>query len=231
MNGMAIMIVAIVAVIAGYAFYGKFLEKTWGIDDKRPTPAVALKDGQDYMPTKRQVVFGHQFASIAGAGPINGPIQAAVFGWVPVLLWCLIGGIFIGAVQDYSAMYASVHNKGKSIGFIIEKYVGKTGKRLFLLFCYLFSILVVAAFADICAKSFGTSAGFTAAVNHSNGQVATTSVLFIAAAVFLGLLFKKLPNLSTAKNTVIISRDLATSQAERPSSGQKMGRRAADRVE
>ncbi|MCI6674406.1 MAG: carbon starvation protein A [Sphaerochaetaceae bacterium] len=203
MNGMAIMIVAIVAVIAGYAFYGKFLEKTWGIDDKRPTPAVALKDGQDYMPTKRQVVFGHQFASIAGAGPINGPIQAAVFGWVPVLLWCLIGGIFIGAVQDYSAMYASVHNKGKSIGFIIEKYVGKTGKRLFLLFCYLFSILVVAAFADICAKSFGTSAGFTAAVNHSNGQVATTSVLFIAAAVFLGLLFKKLPNLSTAKNTVI----------------------------
>lgn len=203
MNGMAIMIVAIVAVIAGYAFYGKFLEKTWGIDDKRPTPAVALKDGQDYMPTKRQVVFGHQFASIAGAGPINGPIQAAVFGWVPVLLWCLIGGIFIGAVQDYSAMYASVHNKGKSIGFIIEKYVGKTGKRLFLLFCYLFSILVVAAFADICAKSFGTSAGFTAAVNHSNGQVATTSVLFIATAVFLGLLFKKLPNLSTAKNTVI----------------------------
>lgn len=153
MNGMAIMIVAIVAVIAGYAFYGKFLEKTWGIDDKRPTPAVALKDGQDYMPTKRQVVFGHQFASIAGAGPINGPIQAAVFGWVPVLLWCLIGGIFIGAVQDYSAMYASVHNKGKSIGFIIEKYVGKTGKRLFLLFCYLFSILVVAAFADICARA------------------------------------------------------------------------------
>ena len=203
MNGMAIMLFAIVAVVAGYACYGKFLEKTWGIDDKRPTPAVALKDGQDYMPTKRQVVFGHQFASIAGAGPINGPIQAAVFGWVPVLLWCLIGGIFIGAVQDYSSMYASVHNKGKSIGFVIEKYVGKTGKRLFLLFVYLFSILVVAAFADICAKSFGTAVSFTDAVNHSNGQVATTSVLFIVAAVFLGLLFKKLPDLSSAKNTVI----------------------------
>ena len=159
MSGIVIMIIAIVVLVAGYIFYGKWLAKKWGVDPQKKTPAYELQDGVDYVPTDKQVVFGHQFASIAGAGPINGPIQAAVFGWVPVLLWCLIGGIFIGAVQDFSSMYASVRNKGRSIGVIIELYVGKVGKRLFLLFVYLFSMLVIAAFADIVAKSFGVNAG------------------------------------------------------------------------
>lgn len=202
MNGVSIMIIAIVALVAGYIFYGRWLARKWGVDNNRKTPAVEINDGLDYVPTKKQVVFGHQFASIAGAGPINGPIQAAVFGWVPVLLWCLLGGVFIGAVQDFSSMYASVRNKGRSIGIIIENYVGKTGKRLFLLFVYFFSILVVAAFSDIVAKSFGIDASFTEQVNHANTQVAMTSTLFIFVAVAFGF-FIKYKQPGTALNTAL----------------------------
>lgn len=200
MSGIAIMTIAIVVLVAGYVFYGRWLARKWGVDNKVKTPAVEINDGVDYVPTKKQVVFGHQFASIAGAGPINGPIQAAVFGWVPVLLWCLIGGIFIGAVQDFSSMFASVRNKGRSIGVIIENYVGKTGKRLFLLFVYFFSILVVAAFSDIVAKSFGIDPSFTDQVNYANTQVAFTSTLFIVAAVAIGF-FIKYRQPGTAVNT------------------------------
>ena len=196
------MIISIVALVAGYIFYGRYLAKKWGVDNNRKTPAVEINDGIDYVPTKKQVVFGHQFASIAGAGPINGPIQAAVFGWIPVLLWCLIGGIFFGAVQDFSSMFASVRNKGRSIGIIIENYVGKTGKRLFLLFVYFFSILVVAAFSDIVAKSFGIDPSFTDQVNYANTQVAFTSTLFIVAAVGFGF-FIKYKQPGTAANTTI----------------------------
>ncbi|MDD7535765.1 MAG: carbon starvation protein A [Bullifex sp.] len=202
MNGIIIMIFAIVVLVAGYFFYGKWLAKKWGVDPNRKTPAYEMQDGVDYVPTDKQVVFGHQFASIAGAGPINGPIQAAVFGWVPVLLWCLIGGIFIGAVQDFSSMYASVRNKGRSIGVIIELYVGKVGKRLFLLFVYLFSMLVIAAFADIVAKSFGVNAGADASIQLANSQVATVSTLFIVVAVAFGI-FLKTVKPGTTVNTIV----------------------------
>jgi carbon starvation protein len=194
MNGLVMLLIAAVVLAAAYLVYGRWLAKKWGIDPKKPTPAHELEDGVDYVPTKPSVVFGHEFASIAGAGPINGPIQAAMFGWLPVLLWILIGGIFFGAVQDFSSLYASVKNKGKTIGYIIESYIGKTGKRLFLLFVWLFSILVVAAFADIVA---GTFAGLVPAAegaitrNAANGSVATTSILFIAAAVALGFFIRK----------------------------------------
>ena len=202
MNGIIIMIFAIVVLVAGYVFYGKWLAKKWGVDPNRKTPAYEMQDGVDYVPTDKQVVFGHQFASIAGAGPINGPIQAAVFGWVPVLLWCLIGGIFIGAVQDFSSMYASVRNKGRSIGVIIELYVGKVGKRLFLLFVYLFSMLVIAAFADIVAKSVGVNAGADASIQLANSQVATVSTLFIVVAVAFGI-FLKTVKPGTTVNTIV----------------------------
>ena len=202
MNGIIIMIFAIVVLVAGYIFYGKWLAKKWGVDPNRKTPAYEMQDGVDYVPTDKQVVFGHQFASIAGAGPINGPIQAAVFGWVPVLLWCLIGGIFIGAVQDFSSMYASVRNKGRSIGVIIELYVGKVGKRLFLLFVYLFSMLVIAAFADIVARSFGVNAGADASIQLANSQVATVSTLFIVVAVAFGI-FLKTVKPGTTVNTIV----------------------------
>ena len=133
MNGVTIMIIALVVLGAGYLLYGRWLAKTWGVNPKNETPAYKMEDGVDYTPTKPGVVFGHQFASIAGAGPINGPIQAAIFGWVPVLLWVLVGGLFFGAVQDFVSMFASVRNKGRTIGYIIELYIGKIGKKLFTL--------------------------------------------------------------------------------------------------
>ena len=120
MNGIIMMIIAIIVLGGAYLLYGRYLERKWGIDPNAKTPAYELQDGVDYVPADTNVVFGHQFASIAGAGPINGPIQAAMFGWLPVLLWILIGGVFFGAVQDFAAMYASVKNKGRTIGYIIE---------------------------------------------------------------------------------------------------------------
>lgn len=205
MNGITIMLISIAVLLLAYIFYGRWIAKKWGIDPKRKTPAYEQRDGVDYEPAPRSVVFGHQFASIAGAGPINGPIQAAIFGWVPVLLWVLIGGVFFGAVQDFTSMYASVRNKGRSIGYIIEKYIGKTGKKMFLLFVWLFCILVVAAFADIVAGTFmgyTVTEGVRGANITANGAVATTSMMFIMFAIALGLLLKytKLP---AAVNTVI----------------------------
>lgn len=193
MSGIVMMIIAIVVLGGGYLLYGRYLEKKWGIDPDAKTPAYELEDGVDYVPADTNIVFGHQFASIAGAGPINGPIQAAIFGWVPVLLWVLIGGVFFGAVQDFASMYASVKNKGRTIGYIIEEYIGKLGKKLFLLFCWLFCILVIAAFADVVAGTFnGFAADDTGAVTQvaANGAVAMTSMLFIVEAVLLGVLLK-----------------------------------------
>ena len=183
------MILAVVVLGGAYLVYGRYLAKKWGINPDSKTPAYEMEDGVDYVPADTNVVFGHQFASIAGAGPINGPIQAAMFGWLPVMLWILLGGVFFGAVQDFASMYASVKNKGRSIGYIIELYIGKLGKRLFLLFTWLFSILVVAAFADIVAGTFN---GFDAngATVTANGAVATTSLLFIVFAVGLGFYLK-----------------------------------------
>jgi len=149
-----------------------------------------MEDGQEYVPTSPAVVFGHEFASIAGAGPINGPIIAAMFGWVPVLLWLLFGSVFFGAMHDFAALYTSVRNKGKSIGYVIECYVGKAGKRLFLIFVWLFSILIAAAFADIAA---GTFAGYDSAGigNRINASVASSSCFFVIAALGLGFFIRK----------------------------------------
>ena len=207
MNGILMMVSAIVVLGGAYLLYGRYLQNKWGIDPNAKTPAYELQDGVDYVPADTNVVFGHQFASIAGAGPINGPIQAAVFGWLPVLLWLLVGGVFFGAVQDFASMYASVKNKGRTIGYIIEEYIGKLGKKLFLLFCWLFCILVVAAFADVVAGTFN---GFTVpevagqAVEKisANGAVAMTSILFIFEAVALGMILKY-AKLNKWVNTVI----------------------------
>lgn len=189
MSGIMMMVIGIVVLGGAYLLYGRYLQKKWGIDPNAKTPAYEMEDGVDYVPADTNVVFGHQFASIAGAGPINGPIQAAIFGWLPVLLWILVGGVFFGAVQDFAAMYASVKNKGRTIGYIIEEYIGKVGKKLFLLFCWLFCILVVAAFADVVAGTFN---GFMedGAKIVANGAVATTSMIFIVEAVALGMLLK-----------------------------------------
>ena len=193
MNGLVIVLIAIVVLAAGYLFYGRWLANKWGLDPKAKTPAFTHEDGQDYVPSSKLTVFAHQFSSIAGAGPVTGPILASVFGWVPVLLWLLIGGLFFGAVQDFGALYASVKNDGKSMGMIIEKYIGRTGRKLFMLFCWLFTLLVMAAFTDMVAGTFVGKGveGAAKATNYANSAAASISMLFIVVAIIFGLIQKK----------------------------------------
>lgn len=193
MNGLVIVLIAIVVLAAGYLLYGRWLANKWGIDPKAKTPAFTHEDGQDYVPSSKLTVFAHQFSSIAGAGPVTGPILASVFGWVPVLLWLLIGGLFFGAVQDFGALYASVKNDGKSMGMIIEKYIGRTGRKLFMLFCWLFTLLVMAAFTDMVAGTFVGKGveGATDVTNYANSAAASISMLFIVVAIIFGLIQKK----------------------------------------
>lgn len=190
MNGLVIVLIGIVALAAGYLLYGRWLAKKWGINPNAKTPAYTHEDGQDYVPSSKFTVFSHQFSSIAGAGPVTGPILASVFGWVPVLLWLIIGGLFFGAVQDFGALYASVKNEGKSMGMIIEKYIGKTGRKLFMLFCWLFTLLVIAAFTDMVAGTFNGVGLDSAGTAYANSAAASISMLFIVVAVIFGVIQK-----------------------------------------
>ena len=196
MNTLVIVLIAAVCLLAGYVFYGRWLAKKWGIDPKAKTPAYTHEDGEDYVPTDGWIVFAHQFSSIAGAGPVTGAIQAAAFGWLPVLLWILLGGIFFGAVTDFGALYASVKNEGKSMGMLIEQYIGKTGRKLFLLFCWLFTLIVTAAFADMVSGTFNgfVTDAATGEITKStvNGAAGSISIMFIAFAVVFGLIQKKM---------------------------------------
>ena len=207
MNTLVIVLIAAVVLVAAYLLYGRWLAKKWGIDPKAQTPAVKYNDGKDYVPTNGWTVFSHQFSSIAGAGPVTGAIQAAAFGWLPVLLWVLLGGVFFGAVTDFGALYASVKNDGKSMGVLIEKYIGKTGRKLFLLFCWLFTLLVIAAFADMVAGTFNAytvkdGVSVLADAANTNGCAGTISIMFMVFAVIFGLIQKKF-NLSGWKEAVV----------------------------
>ena len=207
MNTLVIVLIAAVVLVCAYAGYGRWLAKTWGVDPNAKTPAVRLEDGKDYVPTNGWTVFAHQFSSIAGAGPVTGAIQAAAFGWLPVLLWVLIGGVFFGAVTDFGALYASVKNDGKSMGLLIEKYIGKTGRKLFLLFCWLFCGIVIAAFADMVAGTFNafvTTDGVTSLSDAAvtNGSAGMVSIMFMVFAVVFGFIQKKF-NFSGWKEAVI----------------------------
>ena len=207
MNTLVIVLIAAVILFGAYMVYGRWLANKWGIDPKAETPAVKYNDGKDYVPTKGWTVFSHQFSSIAGAGPVTGAIQAAAFGWLPVLLWILIGGVFFGAVTDFGALYASVKNEGKSMGMIIEKYIGKFGRKIFLLFCCLFTLIVIAAFADMVAGTFNAytvvdGASQLAPAASTNGSAGTVSIMFMVFAVVFGLIQKKF-NLSGWKEAVV----------------------------
>ena len=192
MNAALLLVVGCVILIVGYVTYGKWLAEQWGIDENRVTPAHELEDGNDYVPAKAPVLMGHHFSSIAGAGPINGPIHAAVFGWVPVLLWVLVGGIFFGAVHDFGALFASIRHKGQSIGEVIEDSMGTSAKRLFIIFSYLTLILVVAAFASIVANTFKAtydeSGVLDKVASSANASTAMISILFILVAIVFGFL-------------------------------------------
>ena len=190
MNAALFLIIGCAVLVVGYIFYGGWLAKKWGVDNSRPTPAHTMEDGKDYCPAKAPVLMGHHFSSIAGAGPINGPIQAAVFGWVPVMLWVLIGGIFFGGVHDFGALFASIRHKGESIGEVIGDAIGAKAKKLFITFAYLTLILVVAAFASIVANTF--KATYTAdgaidyAASSANASTAIISIMFILMAILFG---------------------------------------------
>ena len=205
MNGLVIVLIGIVVLFVGYLFYGRWLAKKWGLDPKAETPAVKYEDGEDYVPSSKFTVFSHQFSSIAGAGPVTGPILASVFGWVPVLLWLLIGGLFFGAVQDFGALYASVKNEGKSMGMIIEKYIGKAGRKLFMLFCWLFTLLVIAAFTDMVAGTFVGKgvADMAKETSYANASAASISMLFIVAAIVFGVIQKHVKNMNEGVRAVI----------------------------
>ena len=176
MNSFTLLIGSAIILLVAYISYGGYLAKKWGIDDSRQTPAHTKYDAIDYVPAKSPVLLGHHFASIAGAGPIVGPIQAAIFGWIPVTLWVIIGSIFFGGVQDFGSLFASIRHDGKSIGEIIEVNMGKKGKKLFALFAWLTLVLVVAAFANIVADNF-----------VSTPQAASASVFFMILAILFGI--------------------------------------------
>ncbi len=199
MNALVIFLITAVILVIGYVCYGGWLAKQWGVDANRPTPAHELEDGVDYVPAPPYVVLGHHFSSIAGAGPINGPIQAAVFGWVPVLLWVLIGGIFFGAMHDFGSLFASIRHKGQTLATVVAENIDDTAKKLFCVFAYLTLLLVVAAFASIVANTFVVSAKATDATNLANQQTAMISVLFIGVAVVYGLVTRG-RNIPTALN-------------------------------
>lgn len=206
MNTLVIVLIAAVCLLGAYVLYGRWLANKWGVDPQAKTPAVLHEDGRDFVPADGWTVFSHQFSSIAGAGPVTGAIQAAAFGWLPVLLWVLIGGIFFGAVTDFGALYASVKNDGKSMGMLIEKYIGKTGRKLFLLFCWLFCGIVIAAFADMVAGTFnayGADGALTDAT-ATNGAAGMVSIMFMVFAVVFGLLQKKLHLTGWKESTVSI---------------------------
>ena len=199
MNAALILIISLVVLFCGYVFYGKWLAQQWGVDPSKTTPAHEMEDGVDYVPAKTPVLMGHHFSSIAGAGPINGPIQAAIFGWVPVLLWVLIGGIFFGGVHDYGALFASIRHQGQSVGEVIEDAMGNLAKKIFIVFAYLTLLLVVAAFSSIVASTFGSTTSAGAAVEGAallaHQQTAMISILFILLAIVFGFMVyrKKMP--------------------------------------
>lgn len=194
MTALFIILAAIVLLGAGYNIYGSWLEKEWGVDPRRKTPAVTKEDGVDYVAAKPVVLMGHHFSSIAGAGPINGPILASVFGWLPVFLWCVIGGVFFGGLQDFGSLVASVRHEGKSLGEIISDTMGKTAQRLFIAFALLVLILVIASFVNVVAGTFFTAGDDFGITANPNGNQATAmiSLLFIVLAIGYGYMTNKL---------------------------------------
>lgn len=196
MNGIVVVLVAAVVLAAGYLGYGRWLAAKWGVDREAVTPARRMEDGCNFSPASCFTAFSHQFSSICGAGPVTGTIAAMMFGWLPVLLWVLVGGIFFGAVHDFGALYASVKNNGKSLAQLIEKYIGRTGRRLFLLFSWLFTIIVIAAFVDMVAGTFAMKTAADGAVDtaasYAGGTAGTISILFTFVAIAFGWLNRKI---------------------------------------
>ena len=202
MNGIVVMVVCAAVLFAGYILYGRWLANKWGVDVEAVTPARRMEDGNAFSPASAFTVFSHQFSSICGAGPVTGTIVAMAFGWLPVVLWVLVGGIFFGAVHDFGALYASMKNNGKSLAQLVDKYIGKTGRRLFLLFCWLFCIIVIAAFTSMVCGTFAQSAKASDAANYAAASTGTISILFTFVAIAFGWARNKF-NLTGAAEFVV----------------------------
>ena len=189
-SAIIILLIGVAVLALGYVFYGSWLAKQWGVDPNKETPAHTSYDGKDFVPANPAVLMGHHFSSIAGAGPINGPIQAAVFGWVPVFLWVVIGGIFFGAMHDFGALFASIRHNGGSVGEVIRANVGVRAQRLFTIFALLVLILVIASFTAVVAGTFASTADSVITIGRANcsgnASTATTSLLFIVIAIIFG---------------------------------------------
>jgi len=178
----AVFVACVVCLIVGYRLYGSFLARRFGLDDSVQTPAVTLEDGHDYCPARKPVLFGHHFSSIAGAGPIVGPVLAAIaFGWLPALLWIVIGAIFIGGVHDMGSLVASIRHKARSVAAIARENITPRAGKLFLLFIWLALVLVLAAFIDLTASTF-----------VADGGVATSAGIYIVLALLFGFSLHRL---------------------------------------
>ncbi|MCU0289402.1 MAG: carbon starvation protein A [Acidobacteria bacterium] len=172
-----IPVITIVFFAAAYIWYGKFLANRFDIDNRKATPSHTDYDGIDRVPAQRSVLLGHHFSSIAGAGPIIGPILAALaFGWLPALLWILLGSVFIGGVHDFSALVASIRHKARSIAEVAREYMSSFAYKLFLLFIWLTLVYVLTVFTDLTSSTF-----------VQDGGVASSSILFMALAIGFGI--------------------------------------------
>ncbi|MBI5409359.1 MAG: carbon starvation protein A [Nitrospirae bacterium] len=184
-----IVIISILILSAGYRFYGRYLSKQMGLDDSRQTPACRINDGVDFVPAKPSLLLGQHFSAIAAAGPIVGPILAGIwFGWLPALLWIILGSIFIGGVHDFTSLTASIRHKASSIGEIVKEHMSRTSYILFLLFIWLALIYVIIAFTDITAQTFKT---VSADMAYGPG-VAASSMLYLLLGLIMGILLYKL---------------------------------------
>jgi len=200
MNSVVLLFLGIIIFLTAYVIYGAYLAKKWGVDNKRETPSHTKFDNVDYCPADAKILLGHHFSSIAGAGPIAGPIQAAVFGWIPVFLWIVIGSVFIGGVHDFGSLFASIRHEGKSIGEIIRTNIGEKGKMIFNIFAWVTLVLVVAAFTDICASTFAYDASKPTLL--TGAQAGTASILFIFLAMAFGFaVYRK--NASVGLSTIV----------------------------
>ena len=191
MGSMWLILISVACFLVAYMTYAKRLEEKWGVDKNQITPAHSKEDGIDYVPAKKPILLGHHFASIAGAAPIIGPVTAAQFGWLPVFLWIIIGGIFIGAVHDMGSIFSSIRHGGRSIAQVIDANIGRSGKQLFSIFAWLTLVLIIAAFMNVTAGAF-----------VSTPEAATASILFIGLALVFGIVRQR-TNLSLPLLSII----------------------------
>jgi len=176
-QAITVVVLTLVSFTVAYLGYSRYLSQFVDLDDDRETPAHKYQDGQEYVPSKKPVLLGHHYSSIAGGAPIVGPITATVvWGWVPAFLWVAIGNPLFGSVHDFMALTASMRHEGKSIGYIIGEYVGERGKDMILWFAFLTIILVVAVFGLVIALVF-----------NAYPQAATASLVYIALALLFGV--------------------------------------------